>query len=116
MHEKQRDFLLSCFPDSLFPASWFPDSLFFSLVNHELVSVGIAKLRHPANWRLRFLDVEHDTALFELRIRGIDIFNLESDGGSIARRLPRRVTTDSDRNRAKIILDPRAIHLRARRL
>jgi hypothetical protein len=51
-------------------AFWLPlafvicASSFLSLVNHEFVPVWIAKLSHPANRRLRFLDVEGDSALF----------------------------------------------------
>ena len=40
------------------------DSSFLSLVHDQLVAVGIAKLRHPANRRFRFLHVERDAALF----------------------------------------------------
>jgi len=96
--------------------SWFPNYFLFSFVNHQLVSVWIAKLRHPANRRLHLFHVEVHAAVFELCVRSIEIFDLERDRGSIARRLPRRMTTDSNRDRAKIVLDPRAIHLCARRL
>ena len=58
---------ISSIPASLIPlflVSWFPDSFLFSLMNYELVSVGVAELRHPANWRLHFLNVEADATLF----------------------------------------------------
>ena len=56
----------SCVPALLICllVSWFPDSFLFSLVNHQLVSVRVAKLRHPANWRLGFFNVEHHATLF----------------------------------------------------
>jgi len=40
------------------------DLLGFALVNHQFVSVGIAKLRHPANRRLHLFNIEFDTAFF----------------------------------------------------
>src|SRR4029077_5144496 len=73
IHKKQQDFLLSCFPDSRFLVSWLPDSLFFSLVNHQLVSVGVTKLRHPANGRLHLFHIERHAAFFELRYCSIDV-------------------------------------------
>ena len=87
----------SCFPDSPLLVSWIPDSFFLSFVHDEFVSVGIAKLRHPANRCLSLLDVERDTALFELRDRSVDVINLECDRCSIARRFPRRMTADANR-------------------
>ena len=38
-------------------------SSFFPLVDYELVSVGIAELRHPANRCLSFRNVERDAAI-----------------------------------------------------
>src|SRR5262249_3879590 len=101
----------SCPPVFLIHFSWLPDSLLFSLMNHQLVSIGITKLRHPANRCLCLLDIEAHTPVFELCVRIIKVLHLERDGRSIARRLPRRVRTDPDRGRAKIVLDPRASHL-----
>src|SRR5439155_4243945 len=92
-------------------SSCFPDSFCLSFVDDQLVPVRIAKLCHPANRRLSFLDVEGDTALFELRDGSIDVIHLEGDCRSIARRFPRGMTTNSDRCGAQIILDPRAVHL-----
>src|SRR5882724_582038 len=98
-------------------AFWLPlafvirASSFLSFVNHQFVPVWISKLCHPTNRRLSFFDVEGHTALFKLRDSSIDVVNLEGDCRSIARRFPRRMTANSDRNWAKIILDPRAIHL-----
>ena len=87
----------------------------FSFVNYQLVPVWIAKLGHPANRCLRFLHVEGHTALFKLRDCTIEVFSFEGDCRSIARRFPRGMTTNSYRDWAKIVLDPRTIHLRAGR-
>jgi hypothetical protein len=84
MRKKQQNLLISCFPDSLLPVFWLPDLLLFSLVNYQFISVGVAKLRHPANWRLHFLNVEADATLFQFPVSIIEIFHLERDGGAIA--------------------------------
>src|SRR4029077_6636492 len=95
---------------------YFSSSSRLAFMNHQLVPVGVAKLRHPANGRFRFLYVECHAALFELRVCSIEIFDLECDCCPIARRFPSRMRTNSDRSRAKIVLDPRTTHLCARRL
>src|SRR5437667_5882058 len=87
--------------------------LFFSLVDHQLIAVGIAELRHPTNRRFSFLDVEGYSAFFKLRDGRIDVSDLEGDRCPVAGRLPSWMTTDSDRSRPEIILDPRAIRLYA---
>ena len=53
-------------------------------MNYELVSIGVAELRHPANWRLHFLNVEADSTFFQFPVSIIEIFHLERDGGAIA--------------------------------
>jgi hypothetical protein len=99
-------------------AFWLPlafvvrASSFLSLVDHELVPVWISKLRHPTNWSLSFFDVESHTALFKFRDSSIDVVNFEGDCRSIARGFPRWMTANTDRDWAKIILDPCAVHLR----
>ena len=82
--KKQQSLLISCFPDSLLPIFWVPDSLLFSFVNYQFISVGVAKLRHPANWRLHFFNVEADSTLFQFRVSIIEVFHFERDGGAIA--------------------------------
>src|SRR5215469_1657275 len=64
----QRIFLFSYVPDSRFLVSWFPDSLLLSFVNHELVSVGIPELRHPADRCLGLFNIEFHAAIPELRV------------------------------------------------
>src|SRR6266436_3747900 len=81
-------------------------------MNDEFVPVWIAKLCHPTDRRLSFLEVERDAALFKLGDRRIDILHLERDRRSIAGGLPRRMTTDANGRRPKVVLDPRAFHRR----
>src|SRR3984893_252062 len=85
-------------------------SSFLSLVNDQLVTVGIAKLRHPTHRRLEFLQIELNTALFEFRDDSVNVIHFERDRGSVSRRLPRRMTTNSDGSRTEIVLDPRYFH------
>src|SRR5437773_7505633 len=59
-------------------------SSFLSLVNDQLVSVWIAKLRHPAHRRFSLFNIEADTASFKFIDRGVDIFDLKGDRCSIA--------------------------------
>ncbi len=110
-----------CFPAFLIHSSWFLGFLvsrfkLLSFVNHELVSVGIAELCHPADRCLGLFNIEFHAAVFELRVGVIKIFHLERDGCPVARRFPSRMTTHADGDGAKIVLDPRAIHLCAGRL
>src|SRR5882724_11130776 len=99
-------------------AFWLPlafvirASSFLSFVNHQFVPVWISKLCHPANWRLSFFDVEGHTAFFQLCDRCVDVLDFKGDCRSIARRFPRGMTANSDGDWAKVILDPRAVHLR----
>src|ERR1700730_3440727 len=86
-------------------------SSFLSLVNDQLVSVWIATLRHPAHRRLSLFDIEGDAAFFKFADRSVNIFHFESDCCSIARWFPCRMRTNTDCDRAKIVLDPRAVHL-----
>src|SRR5438477_11867815 len=72
-------------------------SSLFSLVNDKLVSIRIAKLRHPANRRLGLFNIERDSAFFQLRDGRIDVIDLESDRCPITRRFPGRLTTNPDR-------------------
>ena len=53
-------------------------------MHDQLVPVGIAKLRHPADRRLDFLHIESNTAFFQFRDRRVDIVHLKSDRGPIA--------------------------------
>src|SRR5437016_14407906 len=92
-------------------SSCFPDSFCLSFVDDQLVPVRIAKLCHPANRRLSFLDVEGDTALFELRDGSIDVIQLEDHYRSIARRFARWMTIKSEQCGAQIILELRAVTL-----
>src|SRR4029077_228442 len=88
------------------------DLLPFALVNHELVPVGIAKLRHPANGSFGFWNVECHPAFREFLDRLIHISHFKRDRRPIARRLPRGMRTDTDGCRSEIVLDPCATHLR----
>src|SRR6266403_1743078 len=90
--------------------SCFPDSFRLPFMDHKFVPVRVPKLCHPANRRLSFFDIEGDTALFELRDGSIDIVHFEGDCRSITRGFPSRMTTNSNCGRAKVILDPRALH------
>src|SRR4029450_11060703 len=55
-----------------------------SLVHDELVTIRIAKLRHPAHRRFNLFHIEGDTAFFKSVDRGIDIFHLKGDRRTIA--------------------------------
>src|SRR5206468_1557917 len=95
------------FPAFLRSLDTFPDCSFrFAFVNDQLVPVRVTELCHPTNWRLGFLDIKGDAAIFELRDGSIDVINFESDCRSIPRGFPRGMTTNSDRDGSKIILDP----------
>src|SRR5947208_12573372 len=86
-------------------------SSFFSFVNDEFVPVRVSKLRHPANRRLGLFNIERDSTFFQLRDGRLDVIDFESDRCPITRRFPRRMTTNSDSDWAKIIFDPGAVHL-----
>src|SRR5437762_11270392 len=86
-------------------------SSLFSLVNDKLVSVGIAKLCHPANRRVGLFNIERDSPFFQLRDGRVNVIDFETNRCPVTRRFPRGMTTNSDRGRAKIILDPCAVHL-----
>src|SRR5215469_7671995 len=88
----------------------------FSLVNDELVPVGIAELRHPADRCLALFSIEFHAAVFELGISVIKIFHLKRDGCSFARRSPCWMTTHADGDGSKVVLNPCSIHLCARRV
>src|SRR5215211_4876030 len=90
-------------------------SSFLSLVHDKFVPIRVAKLRHPAHGRFSFFHIERHAAFFELRYGSIDVADFKRDCCSLARRFPSWMTTDSDCYAAKIVLDPRAFHLRARR-
>ena len=47
---------------------------------------------------------------FSFAIARVDIVNFKRDRRSVARRFPRRMTTDADCRRPKIVLNPRAFH------
>src|SRR5262249_8277560 len=64
IEQYQSTFLLACLRHSRFLVSWFPDSFLFCLVSHQFVSVGVAELRHPTNWRLGLLKFEADSTFF----------------------------------------------------
>src|SRR6266699_435369 len=81
-------------------------------MHDEFVSVWIAELRHPTDRFLSFLHVEGDAALLKLGDRRIVILHLDRDRRSIAGGLPRRMTTDANGRRPKVVLDPRAFHRR----
>src|SRR5205085_6718424 len=79
-------------------------SSLFSLVNDKLVSVGIAKLCHPANWRLALFNIERDSAFFKLRDGRIDVIDFKSDRCPVTRRFPGRMTTNPDCRRTESVL------------
>src|SRR5260370_1609352 len=84
--------------------------LAFSLMHDECVAVRIAELRHPTNWGLGLFHVEDDAAFFQLCDTRVNVFDLESDRCSLARRFPCGVTTDPDCHRTQIVFDPGAFH------
>jgi hypothetical protein len=53
-------------------------------VNEQLVPVWIAKLRHPTHGRFNLFHIEGDTPPFKFVDRGIDIFYLKGDRGTVA--------------------------------
>src|SRR5439155_22970 len=65
---------------------------------------------HSTSWRLSVLDVDRDAALCELGDGRIDVIDFESNGCPVTRRFPRWMTTNSDRCRTDIVLDPRSAH------
>src|SRR5439155_14790217 len=91
-------------------------SFAFAFVNEKFVAVRITELSHPTNRCLGFLTVERNTPLFQLLDRVIDVLNLKRHRSSVARRLPSRMATNSDRRRPQFILDPPAFHRRGRGL
>src|SRR5260370_8904946 len=95
----------------------FPSSLVISassfllpFMHYELVSVRIAKLRHPTNWGLGLFHAEDDAAFFQLCDARVNVLDFKRDCCSISRRFPCRMTTDPDCHRAKIIFNPCAFH------
>ncbi len=78
-------------------------------MHDQLVPVRIAKLRHPADRRFHFVHVERDAAFLQLADRRVDVVNFESDCGSIPRRLPGRMTADSDGRRFRVRIRPRRL-------
>src|SRR5437899_3944470 len=84
-------------------------SSFFPFVHDEFVPIGIAELRHPTNRRLGLFNVERNPAFFKLRDGGIDVLDFESNRCPITRRFPSRLTTNSDRSKTELIVDPRAV-------
>jgi hypothetical protein len=59
-------------------------SSFLAFVNDQLVSVWIAKLRHPAHRRFSLFNIEAHTVSFKFVDRGVDIFDLKSDRRAVA--------------------------------
>ena len=79
-------FLVSWLPN-LFLFSCFPAFLIHSLrvirlplVHEQLVSIRIAELRHPANWRFGLRNVETYAALGQPDDSRVDIVDLERNG------------------------------------
>src|SRR5947207_3199161 len=59
--------------------SWVPDSFLFSLVNHDLVSVGVINDRGPTNWCLALLKEKLRSALFQSCDSGINVIYLKGN-------------------------------------
>src|SRR5205085_6454938 len=101
-------------------SAWQPNdetaASFLPLVHDQLVTIGVAKLCHPANRCLGFRNVERDITRFQSFDRGVHIIDFKCDCCSIARRLPSRMTADTDGSVTEIILDPRPSHLASGRL
>src|SRR2546421_5722358 len=92
----------------------FPRSA-LSLVDNKLVPVGISKLCHPTNWCFGFGHIEGNAARFKFLNCGVDFVHFEGNRRSIARWLPGRMTANTNRGWAKIVLDPCSVHLRSGR-
>ena len=92
----------------------FPRSV-LSLVDNELVPVGITKLCHPANRRFGFGHIESNAARFKFLNRGVDVIYLKGNRRSVPRWLPGRMTTNTNGGWAKVVLDPPSLRLRSGR-
>ena len=53
-------------------------------MNYQLVSVWIAKLRHPTHGRFHLFHIESNTPPFKSVDRGIDIFYFKGDRRAVA--------------------------------
>src|ERR1700720_1172786 len=82
----------------------------FPFVHEQFVPIRIPKLRHPTDRRFRFVDVERNTTLLEFRVGAVEIFHFKCDRGTVARWFPHWMTTDANRDRPEIVLDPSSFH------